>query len=212
MRALAAQHLLPRIGDDVELVPGQRHGEHGAGGITDRQAGAAFRNPVAIGHAHAAGGAVPGEDHVVVEVHLRQIDDVAIAGFQLARVRQFQLLHHVGHPAGAKRFPRQHVDAARAEQRPHRHLDRAGVGRGYNRHAVALGQTQNARGFGAAGAQQLLAQRRAVRAAERAQIELGHVVARALGARARREIGDAGFGAGHAHARLGWKLEGKKPF
>ena len=44
--------------------------EGGRGGVADRQALAVRGDPVAVRHAHAGGGAVPGEDHVAVEVDL----------------------------------------------------------------------------------------------------------------------------------------------
>jgi hypothetical protein len=39
-------------------------------------------------------------------------------------------LRDVGDPALAKILPSEHVDAARAEQRPHRDLDSSGIGTG----------------------------------------------------------------------------------
>ena len=42
------------------------------GGVADGQALAVGGDPVAIRHAHARGGAVPGEDHVAVEIDLRR--------------------------------------------------------------------------------------------------------------------------------------------
>jgi hypothetical protein len=71
---------------------------------------------VAVRHAHAGGGAVPGEDHIAVEIDLaRKIRQLAIGRFILRGV-ELQLLDHVGDPAGAEAFPGHHVDAARAQQ------------------------------------------------------------------------------------------------
>ena len=64
--AFAPQHLLPGPGDDIELRPGQIHGEDRGGRIADDQTVMGLRNPFPVGHAHARGGAVPGEDHVAV--------------------------------------------------------------------------------------------------------------------------------------------------
>ena len=86
------------------------------------------RNEIAVGHAHARGRAVPGEDHVAVEIDRREIGQPAVVGLDDARIGELELLHHIGDPAGAETFPGDHVDAARAEQRPQRHLDGAGVG------------------------------------------------------------------------------------
>ena len=38
------------------------------------------RDPVAVGHAHARGGAVPGEQHVAVEIDLGEIGQPAVLG------------------------------------------------------------------------------------------------------------------------------------
>ena len=53
-----------------------------------------------------------------------------------ARVLQLELLDDVGDPALAEALPGEHVDAARAEQRPQRHLDGAGVGGRHDADAV----------------------------------------------------------------------------
>ena len=45
--ALAAQHLLPGEGDDVELGEVEVLGEDGRGGVADREALAVVRDPVA---------------------------------------------------------------------------------------------------------------------------------------------------------------------
>ena len=130
------------------LSHGRSMREGGRGRVADRQALAVGRDPVAVRHAHARGGAVPGEDHVVVEIDRGEIGQLAIAARDLARVLQLQLLDHVGDPALAEAFPGQHVDAAGAQQRPHRHLDGAGVGRRHDADAVIGG---NAAAFRACG-------------------------------------------------------------
>ena len=106
------------------------------GRIADGQALAVCRNEIRIGHAHAGGRAVPGEHHVAIEIDLRQVGQLAVVGFEDARILELQLLDHVGHPAGAEALPGKHVDAARAEQRPQRHLDRAGIGSRHDADAV----------------------------------------------------------------------------
>src|SRR3546814_9701009 len=56
--ALAAEHFLPAEGRNVDLVPRQVISEHRAGRIGEAKAGAVVGDPVAIGDANAAGGAV----------------------------------------------------------------------------------------------------------------------------------------------------------
>src|SRR3546814_3558499 len=54
--ALAPQHLLPREGGDIDLVPRQVVGEHRAGRIGEAQSFAVGGDPFAIGDARAGGG------------------------------------------------------------------------------------------------------------------------------------------------------------
>ena len=67
----------------------------------------------AFGHAHARGRAVPGEDHVAVEIDLSP-DRAARRrrASMLAHVGELQLLDDVGDPAVAEALPGEHVDAA----------------------------------------------------------------------------------------------------
>ncbi len=115
MRALAAQHLLPGEGDDVELGEIEVLREGGRSGVADRQALAAGRDEVGVRHAHARGRAVPGEDHVTVEIDRGKVGKKAIVGGDLAGAGELQLLHDVRDPARTEAFPGDHVDAARAE-------------------------------------------------------------------------------------------------
>ncbi len=69
-RGLAAQHLLPGERDHIELGPIERLREGGRGRVADGQALAVGGDPVAVRHAHAGGGAVPGEDDVGGEIDL----------------------------------------------------------------------------------------------------------------------------------------------
>ncbi len=64
MGRFTAQHLLPGIGDHIELLEGDVLREHGGGGITDHNAVRVGLDPVGIGDAHAGCRAVPGEDDV----------------------------------------------------------------------------------------------------------------------------------------------------
>ena len=57
------------------------------GRVADGQALAVAGIQSRIRHAHARGGAVPGEDHVVVEIDLREIGQLAIGRDELARIR-----------------------------------------------------------------------------------------------------------------------------
>ena len=52
-RGLAAQRLLPRERDDIELRPIERLRESRRGGVADGKAGPIGRDPVGIRHPHA---------------------------------------------------------------------------------------------------------------------------------------------------------------
>jgi hypothetical protein len=112
------------------------------GRVADRQARAVGRDRIAVRHAHAAGRAVPGEDHVGVEIDRRKIDDLAVLGVFTVGV-ELQLLDHVGDPARAEAFPGQHRRAARAQHRPHRHLDGAGVRGRHDADPVVRGHAED---------------------------------------------------------------------
>ncbi len=167
MCALAAQNLLPGEGDDIELGEIEVLRESGRGRVADRQALAVGRDEIGVRNAHARGRAVPGEDHVAVEIDGRKIRQLAVAGFDLANVLELQLLDDVGDPAGAEAFPGDHVDAALAEQRPERHFDGAGVGSGNDADAVIGRHFQNFTGKIDGLLELGLADLRAVRTAER---------------------------------------------
>ena len=136
--ALPAQHLLPGVGGDIDLVPGQVLRERRRGRVADGEARAVVGDPVAVRHTHARGRAVPGEDDVARHVDRREIGEPAIIGPRDGRV-ELQLLDHVGHPALAEAFPGEQGDRARPEQAPQGHLDRAGIGGGHDADAVAGG-------------------------------------------------------------------------
>ena len=183
MRGLAAQHLLPGPGHDIELLPGQVHREGRGGRITNRQALAIPLDPIAIGDTHARGGAVPGEDDVAHGIDLGQIRQRAVVGAERAEILELELLHGVGDPALAEAFPGQEIDAARAQQRPERQLHRPGVRARHDADAIIRGQPQDGAGavnhlfqFGFAGL-------RAVRAAEAGIPERLQRPSRTLGAR-----------------------------
>jgi hypothetical protein len=141
--ALAAQHLLPGEGDDIELGKVEVLREGRRGGIADRQALAIGRDEIGIRNAHAGGGAVPGEDHVAVEIDGGKIRQLAVAGFDLARVLELQLLDRRRSPTRRRSFPRRPCRPALAEQRPQRHLDGAGIGSGHDADAVVRRHFQN---------------------------------------------------------------------
>ena len=188
MRSLAAEHLLPGEGDDIELGPVEMLREGGRGGVADRQTLAIRRNEVAIGHAHARRGAVPGEDDIAVEIDALQVRKRPIGCLDDADIRQFQLLLDVGDPGLAEAFPGDHVDAACAQQRPHRHFHRAGVGGRHDADAVIGRHLQDLAGEVDGRLQFRLADGGAMRAAERRVGEGGGRPARALGAGAGGKI------------------------
>ncbi len=111
MRGLAAQHLLPGPGDDIEFVPWQGHGECGRGGIANDQALALSGYPGAIGHPYARGRAIPGKHDVTAEIDIGKVGQLAIGCLELPQIRQAQLLGHIGEPALSEALPGKHVDA-----------------------------------------------------------------------------------------------------
>ena len=145
VRRLAAERLLPAEGADIDLRPVDVLREGRRGRVADGEAGAVGGDPVGVGHAHAAGRAVPGEDDVARRIDPAEVADLAIIGGADFGI-ELQLLGDVGHPAGAEALPRQHGHRPRAEQRPDRHLHRAGVGGGDDAEPVVGGQAAAARG------------------------------------------------------------------
>ena len=129
------------------------------------------RNEIGIRNAHAGGRAVPGEDHVAVEIDRREIGQPAVVRFDDAGIGELELLDDIGDPAGAEALPGDHVDAARAEQRPQRHLDRAGVGGRHDADPVVGRHLQDVAGELDRLLELGLADLGAVRAAERGSIE-----------------------------------------
>lgn len=189
MRGLAAEHLLPGEGDDIELGPIELLGEGGRGRVADRQPLAVIGDPAGVDDAHARGRAVPGEDDVaVLAVDLLQVRQFAIGGGEGAHIRQLELLGDVGDPALAKALPGDHVDAAGAQHRPHRHLDGAGVGGRHDADAVIGRDLQHLARQVDREFELVLADLGAVRAAERCITKGLEGPAGALGAGAGREM------------------------
>ena len=69
---------------------------------------------VAVGHAHAGGGAVPCEADVVVVIECGHIDDMAVVGGVHCGV-DLELFDNIGDPARAKAFPGHHFGRAFAQ-------------------------------------------------------------------------------------------------
>ena len=189
MGTLATEHLLPAVGDDIELVPGHVHGEYGRGRVTDGEPLTVVGDPVAVRHLDPGGGAIPGEHHIGGAVGAAQVGQLAVIGLDNLDIVELQLLDHIGYPAFTKGFPGKHLDLAGPEQRPQRHLHGTGVGRWYHTHPVTLRQTEDLGGAGAGLAEQVLADRRPVGTPEAAGVEGGEVVARTLAAGAGGKIG-----------------------
>ena len=125
-----------------------------------------------------------------------EIRQLAIVGLDRAGIGKLQLLDDIGDPAGAETLPGDHVDAARAEQRPQRHLDRAGVGGRHDADAVVGGNLQDLAGQLDRLLELVLADLGAVRSAER-----GHRRAPAATIR----------GAWRRDLRRNWDLPGAMP-
>ena len=180
-----------RVGARRALVPRHVLREDGRGGIADRQALAVGRDGDVGGHAHAGGGAVGGEDNVVVEVHLGEVGQLAVVALHVGHVLELELLRDVGVPVAAEALKVDDGDRLRAEQRPHGHLDRASVRRRHDADQVVLGQAHRLKQVAGqldGAAQLVLANLVAVRAAERGVGERADRVAGPLLAGARREL------------------------
>ena len=195
MRRLPAEDLLPGKGDDIELRPVELLREGGRCGVADRQSLAILRDPVAVRHADARGGAIPGEDDVVVEIDLGKVRQFAVRRLERADVLELELLDDVGHPSVAKAFPGENIDASRAEKRPQRHLDGAGVGARRYPDAVIGGNAEHFAGEVDREFELGFADLRAMRTAERRVTESCGGPAGALCAWAGRKAGVCGANA-----------------
>jgi hypothetical protein len=171
VRALAAEHLLPREGRDIDLRPVDVVRKHARRRIGEREALTVVRDPVRVRHAHAAGGPVPGEQHVIRPVDRAQIGQLAVIGAHDGRV-DLELLHGIRDPALAEALPGERGDGLRAQHRPHRHLVCAGVGAGDDTDAVRIGELQQFAHQVDAVLEAGLADLRAMRATERFRGEL----------------------------------------
>ena len=118
MRALSAQHFLPREGDDIELRPRQIHRKGSRRRVANRKAAAGLCNPIAIRNAYAGRGAVPYEDNIVFGVGLSEIGQFAIRGFDDPRIFQLQLSYDIVDPILAEALPGDYIDGSRSQQRP----------------------------------------------------------------------------------------------
>ena len=64
------------------------------------------------------GGAVPGKHDIAGGIDYGKIGQLAVVGLKHAHVLEPELGDDVGHPAPPEALPSQHVDPARAQQRP----------------------------------------------------------------------------------------------
>ena len=192
MGRLAPENLLPGERHDIELRPIEFLGEGRRCRVADRQSLSVAGDPIAVGHANAGGGAIPGENDVVVEIDLGKVRQLAVRRLERADVLELELLDDVGHPAFAKAFPGKNVDASRAKKRPERHLDGAGVGAWRDPDAIV---GRNAEHFAGEVDRELelgFADLCAMRTAERRVTQNCRGPAGALGAWAGREAGVCG--------------------
>ena len=178
----AAEHLLPGEGGDIELLPGKPLGEGRGCCIANYEAFTIRRDPVAIRHADARRGAVPGEDDIAGKIDLVKIRQGAIGRFDETHVVETQLLHHVGDPALAEALPGQHIDATLPEQRPQRHFDGACVGSRNDADEIVFGDFEDRPRFLDGLAQACLAGCSPVRAADKCITQRLRRPAGALGA------------------------------
>ena len=89
-------------------------------------------DPIAVGHADARCGAIPGEDDVPREVDSRKVGQRTVIGFKNAHILELQVFDNVRDPALAEAFPGENIDAAEALAwglvdivAPHHQLDEA---------------------------------------------------------------------------------------
>ena len=172
--------------------------KRGRGGVADRQALAVSRDEIGIGTRTPE--VVPFQVKTTSRSKstVDEIGKLAVIGIELADIRELQLLDDIGDPAGAEAFPGDHVDAARAEQRPERHFDGAGVGGRHDADAVIGRHFENFTGKVDGLLELALADLRAVRAAEGRVGERIERPTGALRAGARRKMGICGRMSGFA--------------
>ena len=192
---------------DIDLVPGDRLGEHGRGGVDEGEALAVGRDPVAVGHAHAGGGAVPGEEHVAAEIDWARSGSLPYSALRTRRSSSLScLVTSVTQPS--PKLSQASASTPRCAQHgPHGHLEGAGVGGGHDGAHVARRQAQQRLGLVDGELQARLAFLGAVRAAEERVVEGFEGPAGALGAGAGGEM-DIGRPLG----RLGGGGHGCLPF
>ena len=151
--ALAAEHLLPGEGHDIELVEmaaSWAKAAEVASQMVRPARSAGIASPVR--HTHAGRGAVPGEHHVMRSGFDRRDRSGKNA---IGRLRcsptssaSFNCLTDIGHPSGLPKDSQasRSAQAARAEQRPQRHFHGAGIGGRHDADAVAVRHTGGCRG------------------------------------------------------------------
>ena len=121
-----------------------------------------------------------------------KVRQFAVRRLERADVLELELLDDVGHPSVAKAFPRKNIDASRAEKRPERHLDGAGVGAWGDPDAVIGGNAEHFAGEVDRELELGFARLCAMRTAERRFTQDCGGPAGALGAWAGREAGVCG--------------------
>ena len=181
---LAAENFLPGIGDHIELRPIEALRENARSRVADGEALPVRRDPICVRYPHAGRGSVPGKDDIAREIDLAKIWQVSVGGLHDAHVAELQLLDDIDHPILAEGLPGQHVDTARAEQRPQRHLHRAGIGARDDGDEIIVRQLEQSAGSVEGKLQPRLAGSRAVRTAEDRVLEVVERPAGAFGARA----------------------------
>ena len=138
-------------------------------------------------------------------MHAGEVGDFAIARGELGRILQLQLIDDIAGPGFAEGFPGQCGDGPRAEQRPQRHFDRAGIGCRHDADLVIGGNPKHlARQFD----RELelgLADFRAMRTAKSGIREILGAPAGALGAWAGRKVR-------HVRPRSGLRCSHDLPF
>ena len=164
--ALAAEHLLPGEGGDIDLVQSMSYAKRRevASAKLRPSRSAAIQSPL--------GTRTP----LVVPFQVNTTSLARSTAVEVGKLRrnrrrivgvELELLDRVGHPALAEALPGQHGDRPRAEHRPHRHFERAGVGRRDDADPVVVGQPQQLAHQLDRFGEPRLAEPSAVRAAER---------------------------------------------
>src|SRR4029079_3857996 len=113
MSRLAAEDLLPGIGEHIELRPIEALREDAGRRVANGKALPVRLYPICVRYPDAGCGSVPGKDDIAREVDVGEIRQLTVSGLHDAPVAELQLLDDIDHPSLAEGLPGQDVDTAR---------------------------------------------------------------------------------------------------